>query len=106
MAEGAWSETFHPDTNALRMIGMSARREVKALFPRLVTDPDSYGPHARRVLTRKETETLVEALLSRGFRREDDEIAEWKRRVEHAKWDEDLRHERAATAPPKLCVVT
>ncbi|MEM9063561.1 MAG: Hint domain-containing protein [Pseudomonadota bacterium] len=58
-AEGAASETFYPDANALRMIGPAARREVEVLFPRLAADPASYGKPARRVLTRKETEQLV-----------------------------------------------
>lgn len=63
LAEGAWSESFYPGPTAMGMIGKRMRREIKALFPSLLVAPDTgYGPPVRRVLNRRETERLVNAL--------------------------------------------
>jgi len=66
LAEGAWSESFYPGPTALGMIDPRARRRIEALFPALRQDPQNgYGPTARRVLTRRETELLVARLTGR-----------------------------------------
>jgi len=72
LAEGGRTESFYPGPTALRMISPQARGEIAALFPALGADPRrGYGPHARRVLTRAETETLVDAMLAARARRTD-----------------------------------
>ncbi|MEM9063625.1 MAG: Hint domain-containing protein [Pseudomonadota bacterium] len=69
-ANGAWSESFYPGRTALGMIGAANRRAVEKLFPCVKADPVSgYGPKARHVLTRAETEDLVGALHAAGATR-------------------------------------
>lgn len=68
IAEGAQTESFYPGPTALDMLSPLYATQVRSLFPALEEDPvDGYGPHARRVLTRRETEELVDALRASGF---------------------------------------
>jgi len=37
MANGAWTESFHPDDHIMRNIGEAQRKELLALFPEIET---------------------------------------------------------------------
>lgn len=68
IAEGARTESFYPGPTALRMLSPRPKDEICALFPALREDPErGYGSHARRVLTKRETEELVASLRADGF---------------------------------------
>lgn len=65
VAEGALSESFYPGPTALRMILPEHRTAIETLFPGVRENPVSgYGPTARRVLTRAETERLAQRIKS------------------------------------------
>ena len=60
MADGAWTETFHPDDQIMRGLGNSQRRELTELFPEIETIGASRRfPAARPVLRQR---------FTRGFR--------------------------------------
>ena len=64
----------------MQMLPPGQRSEIRTIFPRLKDDPDTgYGAVARRVLTRKEAQTLALALRER------------ERNLEM--WDRDLADE-------------
>ena len=47
LAEGAWSESFYPGTEALKALTMTQVRDVYEIAPDLMHDPASgYGPTA------------------------------------------------------------
>ncbi|MEM1300375.1 MAG: Hint domain-containing protein [Pseudomonadota bacterium] len=86
LAEGCPTESFLPGPTALSLLPAPAIAELEALFPGLSEDPEGvFGPPARRLLTRAETESYVKAL----------KVCEWE------KWDQDLAAERATT-PERL----
>lgn len=60
LANGAWTESFHPGDYSLGGLGASQRREIFEIFPELRTRRglDSYEA-ARRVLKRHEAKLLV-----------------------------------------------
>jgi hypothetical protein len=54
------TESFYPGPMALRMMSFPQKLAILSLFPALRSDPEGgYGPHCRKVLTRRETEELV-----------------------------------------------
>ncbi|MEJ6398468.1 Hint domain-containing protein [Yoonia sp. 208BN28-4] len=57
-AEGCASESFHPGSVGLSAVSDPAREELFALFPDLRSDPNGYGPTARRCLKRHEAELV------------------------------------------------
>ena len=57
-AEGCASESFHPGNVGLTAVTDAAREELFTLFPGLRSDPNGYGPTARRCLKRHEAELV------------------------------------------------
>ncbi|MEL6999058.1 MAG: Hint domain-containing protein, partial [Pseudomonadota bacterium] len=110
LANGAWSESFYVGPTALSMLHRRSRADLEALFPAVREDPVSgYGPVARPVLTRAETESLVKVLSSSNDSGQGDSRAtKWTDETEVYKWDDDLASERSArrAARPKLKLVT
>ena len=79
-AEGARTESFYPGPTALQMLSTAQRTEVEAIFPGLRYEPDTgYGAPARLVLTKRETQALVNAMQEQSR--------------EHEAWDKDLAAE-------------
>ena len=66
LANGLPCESLHPRDLSLPHLDEDDRRALAACLPDLEIDPESYGPHAHRVLTRAET-----AILSRAPSRRD-----------------------------------
>lgn len=60
-ANGVLTESFHPASAALHLLGRDDRAELDAAFPILAKDPRSYGPHARRNLSKSEAAILRHA---------------------------------------------
>ncbi len=58
-AQGAWTESFHPGSFGLGALDEKPRAELLTIFPELNVSAGSYGPAARRLLTVKESEMLV-----------------------------------------------
>ena len=51
LANGAWTESFHPDDRVMRAMGNSQRQELLALFPEIDTiGASARFPAARRVI--------------------------------------------------------
>lgn len=59
-AHGCESESFHPGAHSAGAFAKETRAELLALFPELETMADDYGPTARRVLKRFETEAFAQ----------------------------------------------
>ncbi len=59
-SNGVPSESFHPSDNSLAAFSHDTRAEVLALFPELRTMQHSYGPTARRVLKKYETNVMLQ----------------------------------------------
>ena len=111
LANGAWSESFYVGPTALSMLHRRSRADLEDLFPAVREDPISgYGPVARQVLTRAETEALVAVLSSSNDPGPGDSKAtKWTDEAEFNAWDDDLAcEERSArrAARPKLKLVT
>ncbi len=58
MADGAWSESFHPAALGLGTASEATRDEVLALFPELEGDQKSFGATARSVLSAQDVVVL------------------------------------------------
>ncbi len=58
-SDGALTESFHPDANALHGVPRAARDELLALFPELDSGAHGYGPTARPVLKATEIALLL-----------------------------------------------
>ncbi len=58
-SDGVHSESYHPTTTGLADLSPATKAEVLALFPQLATDPATYGPAARPVLTSGEAVGLL-----------------------------------------------
>ncbi|MDA8875083.1 Hint domain-containing protein [Planktomarina temperata] len=60
LAEGAWSESFYPGTEALKALTMTQVRDVYEIAPDLMDDPASgYGPTALPRLTGGEYKRML-----------------------------------------------
>lgn len=67
LSNGIPSESFYPGPTAMKMLTRHQRKELLALFPRLVENPtEGYGPQARRALTVRETREIVQ--MAKGGR--------------------------------------
>ena len=65
MAHGVPTESFYPGPTAIRMLTPAQRASLYAVVPALKDDPENgYGPTARKKITRREAETLVNAILA------------------------------------------
>lgn len=63
LANGARVESFYPGQCAMALLSATQREEIARCFPNLSPDAEqSYGPHARRVLTVRESRELVATL--------------------------------------------
>lgn len=60
-ANGVASESYHPANSSLDMVAEDQRAELLGLMPELSDDPHSYGPYARRNLTRPEAVILMKS---------------------------------------------
>ena len=59
LANGTWTESFHPNDYSLKAVGNSQRNEIFELFPELATDKGLKDYEAvRRVMNRDETNRL------------------------------------------------
>ncbi|SFS12848.1 Hint domain-containing protein [Yoonia litorea] len=64
-AQGIQTESFYPGPTAVRMLTPAQRASLFAVVPPLKDDPENgYGPTARKKITRREAERLVEAILA------------------------------------------
>jgi Hint domain-containing protein len=63
LANGTWSESFHPNTVGLDAIEGKSKEELLAIFPELQCDLQSYGPSARHSISVTETRHLLEASI-------------------------------------------
>ena len=63
-AEGLATESFYAGETALKMLTLKQRRDVYAVFPSIVNNPDAYGPKARWALTVTKAEDLSEPIRS------------------------------------------
>lgn len=59
MANGAWSESFHPGEIGLGAMDSAARHEIYTLFPELQTDTDAFGSAARTTIKAHEARVLA-----------------------------------------------
>jgi hypothetical protein len=57
-ANGVECDSFHPARAGLSTMDAAEQASLLALFPRIATDPHSYGPPARRMLNRSEAAIL------------------------------------------------
>lgn len=57
-ANGLATESFHPAGMDLAMLGVADRDRLAAIMPGLETDPEGYGPYARRSLSAAEAAIL------------------------------------------------
>ncbi|MFC2970068.1 Hint domain-containing protein [Acidimangrovimonas pyrenivorans] len=57
-ANGLETESFHPSNTSLQTIDPAQRAALFAALPELATDPEGYGSHARRNLSRPEAAIL------------------------------------------------
>ncbi|MEL7116680.1 MAG: Hint domain-containing protein, partial [Pseudomonadota bacterium] len=62
MADGAWTESFYPGSEALDAVDADQRAELFTLFPALQTQGTAGYAAARRALRRYEVHALAEAL--------------------------------------------
>ncbi len=66
MANGAWSESFHPGEASFDAIEQGARAELFELFPELWSNPDCFGASARLSLKARDTVMIAQnALIAR-----------------------------------------
>ena len=64
MAHGVATESFYPGPTAVRMLTPAQRASLYAVVPALKDDPENgYGPTARKKITRRQAEELVQAML-------------------------------------------
>ena len=62
-AHGVESESFYPGPTAVKMLNTGQRASLFAVVPALRDDPENgYGPTARKRITRKQAEQLVDAM--------------------------------------------
>ncbi|MGB3146956.1 MAG: Hint domain-containing protein [Paracoccaceae bacterium] len=67
LADGAFSESFHPGDQGLAMLDEATRDEIIMLFPELAAEgPAFYGPTARRCLRAYEA-ALLREYLAHGY---------------------------------------
>ena len=59
LADGAWTESFHPGDYTLKGIGKEQRAEILTLFPELKTDAGMGNYHAARRALKKHEATLL-----------------------------------------------
>lgn len=59
LADGVWTESFHPDDQSLKGIGNAQRLEIFEIFPELRTEAGraAFGP-ARRLASRQEASVI------------------------------------------------
>jgi len=63
IAQGVETESFYPGPTALQMMSAGQRASLLAVVPTLRDDPENgYGPTARKKITRRQAEQLVEAM--------------------------------------------
>ena len=63
IAHGVETESFYPGTTSLQMMTAGQRASLLAVVPTLRDDPErGYGPTARKKITRRQAEQLVEAM--------------------------------------------
>lgn len=63
IAHGVETESFYPGPTAVRMLNAGQRASLFAVVPALRDDPENgYGPTARKRITRKQAEKLVDAM--------------------------------------------
>lgn len=58
-ANGILSESFHPGDYALDAVGAACREEILTLFPKLVSQPESYGSVARFAMKKHEVAAIL-----------------------------------------------
>ncbi len=63
LANGTWSESFHPGEASFDAIEQEARAELFEIFPELWSDPVCFGPSARFSLKVSDATILSETLL-------------------------------------------
>ena len=64
-AHGVQTESFYPGQTAVSMLSAAQRASLFAVVPALKTDPENgYGPTARKKITRRQAEELVQAMLA------------------------------------------
>ena len=62
-AHGVETESFYPGPTAVRMLNAGQRASLFAVVPELRDDPENgYGPTARKRITRRQAEQLVDAM--------------------------------------------
>jgi hypothetical protein len=63
IAQGVETESFYPGPTSLQMMSAGQRASLLAVVPTLRDDPENgYGPTARKKITRRQAEQLVEAM--------------------------------------------
>lgn len=63
IAHGVETESFYPGPTSLTMLSAAQRAQLLAVVPALRDDPENgYGPTARKRITRRQAEQLVEAM--------------------------------------------
>ena len=67
IAHGVETESFYPGPTAVRMLNTGQRASLFAVVPALRDDPENgYGPTARKRITRRQAEQLVDAIKARA----------------------------------------
>lgn len=61
LANGSWSESFHPGAVGLDAIEENAKAELFEIFPELKANPYSFGPSARQSINEHEAKILLES---------------------------------------------
>ena len=71
IAQGVETESFYPGPTSLQMMSAGQRASLLAVVPTLRDDPENgYGPTARKKITRRQAEQLVEAMKNEAKEKE------------------------------------